>query len=206
MSAPTPRVRTLNPSRERPDADYVLYWMTAQRRPTHNFALDHAVSRAREWGKPLVVLEGLRASYPWASTRFHQFVIDGMVDNARAFDGTGVLYYPYVEPQPDDGKGLLKALAARACIVVADDYPAYFLPRMVQAAAERLDVRCEAVDSCGMLPLSVPDRTFSAAYHFRRYLQRNLTPFLLELPSEELPFLRRAEVDLSACCQRYSSS
>ena len=64
----------------------------------------------QELGKPLVILEALRAGYPWASDRLHRFVLDGMADTARRLRGTGVAYYPYVEPARDAGKGLLRAL------------------------------------------------------------------------------------------------
>jgi deoxyribodipyrimidine photo-lyase len=57
--------------------------MIAYRRLAWNFALDRAVSRARKLGRPLVVLEPLRAGYPWASDRFHRFVLDGMASHAR---------------------------------------------------------------------------------------------------------------------------
>jgi len=57
-----------------------------------------------EWavkvGKPLVVFEPLRVAYPWASERFHRFIIDGMADNARKLAKHKVLYYPHVEPFP----------------------------------------------------------------------------------------------------------
>lgn len=42
---------------------YVLYWMIAARRSTWNFALDHAIARAKELGRPLVVFEPLRIGY-----------------------------------------------------------------------------------------------------------------------------------------------
>src|SRR4051812_32577994 len=86
------------------DGDYVLYWMIAARRTRHSFALDHAIARASELAVPLVVFEPLRAGYRWASDRMHAFVIDGMVDNARAFAAAGITYLPYVEPAPGDGK------------------------------------------------------------------------------------------------------
>lgn len=41
---------------------------------------------------------------------------------------------PYIESDVGAGRGLLEALAARACVVVMDDYPAFFLPRMAAAA------------------------------------------------------------------------
>lgn len=146
---PEIRLRDLNRREVRTDGKYVLYWMIAARRARWNFALDRAVDLAREFDRPLIVLEALRAGYRWASDRIHRFVIDGMADNARAFHGTGVLYHPYVEPEAGAGDGLLEKLAADACAVVTDDYPALFLPRMTAAAAKKLTVRLEAVDSNG---------------------------------------------------------
>ena len=131
----------------RSDGDYVLYWMVASRRAGWNFAMDRAVGVAASLGKPLVVLEALRAGYRWASDRLHAFVLQGMQDNARSFGETAALYYPYVEPTPGAGKGLLATLASRAVLVVTDDFPAFFLRRMVAAAAARIPVRVEAIDS-----------------------------------------------------------
>jgi deoxyribodipyrimidine photo-lyase len=180
-----------------PARDFVLYWMIAARRSRSNFALDRAVGWASELGKPLVILEPLRVAYPWASDRLHRFVLDGMHDNAEAFARKGVVYYPYVEPRPGEGKGLLGALASRACVVVTDEFPCFFLPRMVAAAAERIDVCLEAIDSNGILPLEASDHAFSAAVHFRRHVQKELRHQLLATPRKdalaraELPALRR---------------
>jgi deoxyribodipyrimidine photo-lyase len=148
--------------------------MTAFRRVSWNFALQRAAERARELAKPLLVLEALRCGYPHASDRLHRFVLDGMGDNREHFLEAGVAYHPYVEPFPDHGKGLLTTLAEGACLVVADDFPAFFLPRMVAAAAARLPVLVEAVDANGLLPLRAPDRPFGRAVDFRRFLQRTL--------------------------------
>ena len=182
---PAVRVRALSEAPVRADGSYVLYWMIAARRTRWNFALDHAVELARELDRPLIVLEALRVGYRWASDRFHSFVIDGMADNAAAFEGTGVLYHPYVEPAPGAGAGLLERLAADACVVVTDDYPAFFLPRMTAAAAQRLPVRLEAVDSNGILPMHATERVFARAYDFRRFLQRELAPHLVQKPRRD---------------------
>jgi deoxyribodipyrimidine photo-lyase len=53
---------------------------------------------------------------------------------------------------------------------------------MVAAAAEKLKVRLEAVDSCGMLPLRATDRIFTMAHSFRRFLQKTLPQHLSEAP------------------------
>jgi deoxyribodipyrimidine photo-lyase len=162
---------------------FVLYWMIAARRPAYSHALDHALSRAAELDRPLVVLEPLRAGYPWASDRLHAFVLAGMADNAAAFAAAGITYLPYVEPEPGHGRGLLEALARHACLVVTDEHPGFFLPRMVAAAGARLGVRLEQVDGNGLLPLRAADRAYPSAATFRRHLQRALAPHLTAGPS-----------------------
>ena len=148
--------------------EYVLYWMIAARRASWSFALDHALALATQVGRPLLVLEALRAGYPWASDRLHRFVLDGMADNAKAFARAGITYVSYVEPGPGAGKGLVEALAKRACAIVTDEYPAFFLPRMVAALAARVDVRVDVVDGCGVYPLRAFGKQFVTARSFRR--------------------------------------
>jgi deoxyribodipyrimidine photo-lyase len=182
---PVLRVRKLNDHPVKVEGKYVLYWIIAARRTRWNFALDRAVELARELDRPLIVLEPLRVGYRWASDRIHRFVIDGMADNAKAFEGTGVLYHPYVEPEPGAGEGLLRELAADACVVVTDDYPAFFLPRMIGAAAKKIPVRLEAVDSNGILPMRATEQVFARAFDFRRFLQRELKSHLVRLPRRD---------------------
>jgi deoxyribodipyrimidine photo-lyase len=158
--------------------------MIASRRLNHNFALDRALEHCRAFGgKPLVILEALRCEYPGASDRFHRFVLDGMADNARSCAKRGVSYYPYVESAPDAGKGLVEALASLACIVVTDESPCFFLPRMIGTAAKKLSVRLEAVDSNGLFPLRATEQVFARAFDFRRFLQKALPTHLLDSPA-----------------------
>jgi deoxyribodipyrimidine photo-lyase len=167
----------------RQDASYVLYWMITARRTSWNHALDRAVGWCRALNRPLVVFEPLRSGYRWASDRLHRFVIDGMVDNARAFAERGVTYFPYVEPSLDDGRGLLAALAAEAAVVITDDYPAFMVPRMVGAAARQVTIRFERVDSNGLLPMRVAPDAFPTAYAFRRFVQRTLPSHIVSPPA-----------------------
>ena len=182
---PTIRIRDCNRAAVRGDGQYVLYWMIASRRLHFNFALDRALEVCRELRKPLVIFEALRCGYQWASERFHGFVIDGMADNAAHCAKSPVLYFPYVEPIEGAGKGLLGALAADACAVVTDEFPCFFLPRMVSAAAKKLAVRLEAVDSNGLLPLRAADHAFSRAFDFRRHLQKTLPGQLTDFPAAD---------------------
>lgn len=180
---PASRIRVLADRPAQPGR-YVLYWMTAARRPSWNFALDHALALAERMGGGLVVLEALRAAYPWASARFHQFVVEGMAANARAFDVPGVTYYPYLERTAGDGAGLVETLAAGASVVVCDDYPAFFLRDMLEKVAPRLQARVEAVDANGLVPMRAAGTLFPTAYAFRRHLQRVLASHLAERPAE----------------------
>ena len=185
FAVPPLRRRVLVDRPARADGELVVYWMTSARRLGWNYALDRAVELAETHGRPLLVLEALRCGYRWASDRLHRFVLDGMADNARAFDGTGVLYHPFVEPKVGAGKGLLERLAKDACVVVTDDFPAFFLPRMVEEAGRKLRVRLEAVDPNGLLPLRAAERSFVRAFDFRRFLQRELAPHLVSVPRRD---------------------
>jgi deoxyribodipyrimidine photo-lyase len=195
------RVRVVVGRAVREDGDYVLYWMTAARRARGNFALERAVDLAREHRKPLVVFEALRAGYRWANDRLHRFVIDGMADNARTFAGTPITYFPFVEPTADAGKGLLAALSRRAAAIVTDDYPVFFLPRMLEAAARQVDVRLEAVDANGILPMRGTPKCFTTAFSLRAYLQSSLREHIQVWPAElavdDLPRLKSLPRDVT---------
>jgi deoxyribodipyrimidine photo-lyase len=185
VSVPEIRITVANGAPVRADGKFVLCWMIASRRTTYNFTLERAAEWARDLRRPLLVLEPLRCDYPWASDRLHTAVFRGMEENAARCARAGVGYASYVEPERGAGKGLLRALAGEACVVVTDDYPCFFLPRMVASAARQLPVRLEAVDGNGLLPMRAADRDFGTAYAFRRFLQRELPPHLACFPAAD---------------------
>ena len=168
----------------RPDGNYVLYWMIASRRTRWNHALQHAVDRAADFGKPLIVFEPIRIRYDHASDRIHHFVCEGMRSNAGDCAGKNVTYYPYVEPAPGRGTPLLHRLAKNACTVVTDEYPCFFIPHMIQAVRDRIPARLELVDSNGVLPLRWADRTFTVAHSYRRAMQKVVMDHITEPPRE----------------------
>jgi deoxyribodipyrimidine photo-lyase len=181
-AVPDLRLRRLNSATVQPEGEYVLYWMITTRRTGWNYAVQRAAAWSRELARPLLVFEPLRCAYEWASDRHHRFVLDGMADTTARCRAAGITYYPYVEPRPGAGKGLLEALASRACVVVTDEYPAFFIPRMTETAGRRLRVLLEAADSNGLLPLRGTERVFATAYSFRRFLQRTLPIHLSDSP------------------------
>jgi len=181
-SLPELRLKVANQADPDPARDFVLYWMTSQRRPTYNFGLQRAVEWAQQLGRPLLIFEALRYDYPWACPRFHGFVIQGMQAHRDYFATRPVSYFPYVEPSLGHAQGLLEGLADRACVVVGDWFPCFFLPRMQSAVARRLPVRVEWVDGNGLLPLAAAPKAYERAVDFRRYLQKSLAPHLSQTP------------------------
>ena len=203
MAVPIGRIQTLNDESPNPEGEFVLYWMIAFRRSSWNFSLQRAVELAKEHNKPLLILEALRTDYRWASDRIHQFVIDGMIDNERAFEKKAVTYYPYLEQEKGSGNGLLRELSKQAVAIVTDDFPCFFLPRMTQAVARRCPILMEAVDSNGVYPMRDTDRVFSRAHFFRRHLQKTILPHLEAMPKADplrgvkLPALKAIPKDIT---------
>jgi deoxyribodipyrimidine photo-lyase len=67
--------------------------------------------------------------------------------------------------------------------VIADDYPCFFLPHMLESAARQVDARLECVDSNGLLPIRETPRTFATALSFRAHMQRGLSAQIEAWPS-----------------------
>ena len=174
MSYNQARVRRLNQARTARGGEYVLYWMQAARRLERNHALDYALACAHGLERPLVVYEGLRLDYPWASRRLHRFVLEGMRDNAARAEAAGLSYWPYVETRPHQGRGLLRRLAGRACLVVTDDFPCFVVPAHSEALARRVEVPVFAVDSNSIVPLARLGPAVAAAAHLRPRLHKEL--------------------------------
>ncbi len=175
------RLRTVN-SQSQQQGSFVLYWMLAQRRVTHNFALEQAVNWAKQLGKPLLILESVTLVYDYASPRQHVFLLQGMADNQARLARKPVTYFPFVENIPGQRADLLKALAEQACVVIVDDFPMAMHQELIANAGLEFPCRLEAVDSCGLLPLRAAEVTFPSAFAFRRHLQKNLRPHLEHFP------------------------
>ncbi len=184
---PIPKIRLSDANQEpiRGEGEFVLYWMIANRRLRWNFALEHAIDQAKKLSKPLLIFEPLRLRYSWANERLHRFVIQGMRDHAETLRGHPVGYYPYVEPVAGAGSPLLRMLAQRACLVVSDEYPCFFLPTMIEAVKGALGVRLQLVESSTVMPLRQADRTFTVAHSYRRWMHKQILDVILDAPKPD---------------------
>jgi deoxyribodipyrimidine photo-lyase len=166
------RLRRLNDVGTRGTGDYVLYWMQLFRRLERNHALEYALHCAGQLNKPLVVYEGLRLDYPWASRRLHRFILEGMAVNAAEARRRSLNYWPFVETPGLPARGLVARLAERAALVVTDDFPCFLVPDQSAALARRTRTPVFAVDSNGIVPMSLLGAPAAAAAHLRPRLHK----------------------------------
>jgi len=193
---PKIRVRALNQWPIDSSKSFVLYWMTAYRRTRFNFALQRAIELANQLQKPLVILEAVRCNYKWASDRFHQFIFDGMQDNAAHIDSSNAFYAAYIENASCEGSGLLETFSTHANVIVTDDFPCFFHPALYQRIASKWSCAVELVDSNTILPMRLADRTFTVAHSYRRSMQKEISKGFPEFPIEEpLEFLKQPRLE-----------
>jgi len=179
------RLRALSDHPPRSAGRYVLYWMQQQRRLHHNHALQHAVYRARQHGVALLVYEALRVDYPHASDRHHHFACQAMLEHRDELYEREVGYFPYVEPEPGAGHGLVEALLRQAVEVVTDEVPAFIVPGHNRALARLADdagIRATAVDANGLLPIRLLRDPCPSAAVFRRYVHKQARAALTSAP------------------------
>ncbi len=192
------RLWTSGASRPLPGREFVLYWMQITQRAHDNFALTFAIEQANTLGLPVVVYHGLRHDYPWASDRFHTFILEGMVDLQRDFAARGIQYACYLDTRTssDASEGLspLVALASRAALVVTDWFPTFIMPRQIKALRAKLDCPVVAVDSATVIPAKRLEKAYSGARHIRPVLMKDLDDWLL--PPEKLEPEHRGTVEL----------
>ena len=147
------RVQLLNDEPANHEGRYVLYWMQMFKRASHNYALNFAIRMANERRLPLVVYEGLSFNYPWASDRFHTFVLEGVEEKQAEFAERGIRYVFFLQRNKRDPKNTVARLAREAALLVTDDYPCFMIPEH-NARIAQLDLPVFAVDA--FVPRRVP--------------------------------------------------
>ena len=155
------------------EGDYVLYWMQINRRFEYNYALEYAIAWANKLNKPLLVYEGLSINYPWASDRFHSFLMEGMKENALFAREQDLNYYSYLEPKTGAGKGLIYQLAERVCAIISDEFPVFIMRTNNEHVSQKVKIAYITVDSNGIIPLGITEKAPYSAYLFRRTMQQH---------------------------------
>jgi deoxyribodipyrimidine photolyase len=172
------RARPLNATPVRPGGEYVLYWCQMNRRADANPALDFAVDIANQLHLPVLFYEGLTCTYPYASDRFHRFILEGVPETARRLAALGIGYTFYLRRRRSDPNDVLHRLAARAAAVVTDDYPTFIAARHNASVPPKLDIAFYAVDASCIVPMACFEKREYAAYTIRTKIHKLLPRYL----------------------------
>lgn len=176
------RIRRLN---DRPSVPgrYVLYWMQQAQRAHSNHALEFAVERANELGKPLVVFFGVTPKFPHANINHYRFMLEGLSETAEALKERGVSFVVQaVSPE----KGVV-AMTRDACEVVFDRGYLKIQRRWRELAAKRIGCAVYEVESDVVLPVAeaMEKQAYSAAV-LRPRITRQLNKYLRPLKHVKL--------------------
>jgi len=180
------RVQLLNDKPANKKARYVLYWMQMAKRTTHNHALNFAIREANERKLPLVVYEGLKYYYPWASDRIHTFILEGVAEKRAAFEKLGIKYVFYLQKDKKSPVQTVAKIAKDAALIVTDDFPCFIIPAHNKAITEKAEIPVFAVDSNGVIPLSRFEKEEYGAYTIRPKIKKILHEYLKPFEEEKI--------------------
>jgi deoxyribodipyrimidine photo-lyase len=180
------RVQLLNDKPINPDGRYVLYWMQMFKRAEYNHALNFAISEANERGLPVVVYEGLKYYYPWASDRIHTFILEGVAEKRRAFEKLGIRYIFYLQKDENSPKDTVARIAENAALIVTDDFPCFIIPQHNEAIVRKAEIPVYAVDSNGVIPLARFEKEEYGAYTIRPKIKKILDEYLRPFEEEQI--------------------
>jgi deoxyribodipyrimidine photo-lyase len=153
----------------------VVYWMQRAQRARDNPALDTAVLAANALDLPLVVHFGLHPGYPRSNLRHYAFLLDGVLETARAIEARGAAFA--FRPYPDHSLVHFCEEVSPA-LVVGDENPLREPEGWRRSAAERLRVPFWTVDADVIVPTDHFDREEWAARTLRPKIARLLPRYL----------------------------
>ena len=156
------------------DRPYVLYWMQSTRRFEDNWALRLAIVEADRVNKPLVVLQTIDSGHAYASARFHTFLLEGARELATRAESLGIPFLVALCRRGDELRRVTERVAARAALVITDQFPTEGVPARTAELATRIDCRMLSVDSVGIVPAACFEREEYSARTLRPKLQRVL--------------------------------
>ncbi len=172
------RARQLNSAGIRTDGDYVMYWSQMNRRAGANQALDFAIELANRLDLPVLYYEGLTCSYPYASDRFHRFILEGVPETEERLKARRIGYVFYLRRTMADPDDVIYRLAGRAAAVVTDDYPTFVAAQHNTSVPPKMDVAYYAVDASCVVPMACFEKREYAAYTIRPKIRKLLSEYL----------------------------
>jgi deoxyribodipyrimidine photo-lyase len=157
------------------EGKYVLYWMQAAQREEYNHALEYAVERANDLGKPVVVCFGLTGEFPEANERHYRFMLEGLQETREALLDRGIRMVIATESPV----ALVPRMAADACLVIVDAGHLRIQRQWRAEVAERVHCAFHEVETNLIVPVeeAAEKENFSAGT-FRPRIKRVLPAYL----------------------------
>ncbi len=167
------------------------------KRTSHNHALKFAIEQANERNLPLLVYEGLKFYYPWASDRIHTFILEGVAEKRKAFEKLGITYIFYLQKDKSAPKQTVAKIAKDAALIVTDDFPCFIIPQHNAAIAEKANIPVFAVDSNGIIPMSRFEKEEYGAYTIRPKINKMLDEYFVSFEEAKI---KNKKTDIKVEC------
>jgi deoxyribodipyrimidine photo-lyase len=160
------------------DGNYILYWMQNAQRAECNHALEYAISRANELGKPVLVAFGLMDNYPEANARHYWFMLEGLQDVQQQLTERGIKFVVQYGLPPK----VAIQLSKDACLVVTDRGYLRVLKTWREEVAREITCSLIQVETDVVVPVDVvSDHAEFAARTIRPKIMRQLENYLIAL-------------------------
>lgn len=178
------RISVLNNQPRRSDGKAVVYWMSKDQRPTHNWALTRAIELGNELQLPVVVLfvvaSGLKDTH--MQLRHMHFMLHGLADTAQQLRRSNVGFVMRRGVMAEQVTAFIDEV--EAAIVVTDQCYLRSGQRWRRQVAAGIEVAMEAVDATTVVPPRVAaDKQQVGAYTLRPKLRKVLDTYLVDQPS-----------------------
>ncbi len=131
----------------------------------------------------MLFYEGLTYDAPYASDRFHDFVLGGVPDTEARLRKLGIGYMFYFRARREDPNDVLYRLAKDAAAVVTDDYPLFPARRYNASVPAKIGIPYYAVDSSCIIPMRCFEKREYAAYTIRPKIKQLLPEYLKPVPA-----------------------
>ena len=176
------RIQSLNDAAVSKDGRFVLYWMQQSQREAHNPALEYAIERANDLGKPVLCAFGVDASYPDANLRHFAFMLEGLAETAAALADRGIKLVGRFGSPPD----VIAELAGDAALVVCDRGYLRHQRRWRKQLARSCKVAVLQVEGDVVVPVEVAsDKQEYAARTIRGKINRHRDDFVRPLKRQQ---------------------
>lgn len=205
-----PRVRRLNEVDVR-QGRYVLCWLQQALRAYDNPVIDAAVRLGNELDLPVLVYQGLREDYPYASDRFHRFILGAARDLAQGCSERNLACVQFVDRADKREKGLVYRLADASAALVVEDQPGFVAQWQTERVAARASVAVLAVNAACLVPPAAMEQDVGTTAAFRRRHEKqrarwlgwtNETPNVARydgaLPFEPEPLMTMTDTEIDA--------